>query len=225
MNKRQEYLEGKVFNYLYVKQYIGDSNYLCECLNCGNETIASARRLKSGRKKSCGCMRYVFISEALTTHGDSHSRLYREFYDMHTRCYGNYDPVAQKIYKDRGITVCDEWFHNYCAFKEWALANGYRDDLTIDRIDNQRGYSPDNCRWVTQLEQASNKRNNMYITIGGVTHTMAEWCRINGISYTSVCKRINERGWDPVRAVTQPNRKYNKKKNTDDAIIPEEVVT
>ena len=162
-NQRKEFLEGKEFNYLLVKRYIGNSKYLCDCLNCGSETIASASRLKTGRKKSCGCLRGELVRRAITKHGDSYSRLYREFYGIHTRCYGNYDPVAQKIYKDRGITVCDEWYHNYPAFKEWAVNNGYKDNLTIDRIDNNRGYSPDNCRWITQFEQASNKRNNIYI--------------------------------------------------------------
>lgn len=211
MNKRKEKLEGQIFNYLFVKEYIGNDRYLCECLNCGNDTIATTARLKSGRKKSCGCLRFQLVSDAIKTHGDSHSRLYREFHGMHVRCYSDKSNMARRIYQDRDITVCDEWLHNYPAFKEWAINNGYNDNLTLDRIDNNRGYSPDNCRWATQLEQASNKRTNIYITIDGVTHTMAEWCRINGISYTAARKRTRERGWDPIAAVTTPTRIYNKK--------------
>lgn len=205
---RKNYLEGKTFNYLFVKQYIGNGRYICSCLCCGKDTIASGTRLKSGRKKSCGCIKGKLVGNAVKKHGDSYSRLYREFYGIHTRCYGSYDATAQKIYKDRGITVCDSWYHNYPAFKEWALNNGYKDDLTIDRIDNDRGYSPDNCRWVTPTEQASNKRNNVYITIDGQTRSMSEWCRINGVSYTAACKRIRDYGWDPVKSVTTPTRTW-----------------
>lgn len=209
--KRKENLEGKTFNYLLVKQYIGNSRYICECLNCGNETIAPSTKLKSGRKKSCGCMKSKLLHDAFTVHGDSYSRLYQEFYRMHIRCYGNCDATTKRIYQDRNIGICSAWLHNYPEFKNWALNNGYNDGLTIDRIDNDLGYSPENCRWITQLEQASNKRNNVRITINNITHTMSEWCRINGVSYTAACKRIEQYGWDPVKAVTEPTRTYNKK--------------
>lgn len=211
MKERKDKLEGRTFNYLFVKQYIGNSRYLCKCLVCGKETIASSNRLKTGRKKSCGCIRWKLVGNSLKTHGDSFSRLYREFYGMHARCYGDYDATAKRIYKNRGITVCDAWYHNYPAFKEWAINNGYEDNLTIDRINNDLGYSPENCRWITQLEQASNKRNNIYITIDKETHSIAEWCRINNVSYTAAIKRINERGWDPIRAVTQQTRELKER--------------
>ena len=96
--KRKENLEGQIFNYLFVKEYIGNSRYLCECLNCGRETIASSTRLKNGRKKSCGCLKERLISKAATTHGDSYSRLYREFYSMHIRCYYNSDETNNAIF-------------------------------------------------------------------------------------------------------------------------------
>lgn len=175
--ERKEKLEGKTFNYLFVKRYIGNSRYICECLACGKETTASSNKLRNGRKKSCGCLKRKFLSESNKTHGDSYSRLYREFRGIHARCYGNGNQTAERIYKNRGIEVCKDWYHNYPNFKKWAINNGYSDNLTIDRIDNNKGYSPDNCRWITQLEQASNKRTNILITINEETHSMSEWCR------------------------------------------------
>lgn len=212
---RIEQLEGQQFNYLSVEKYIGNGKYLCKCLICGSDTVASTYNLKNGKKKSCGCIRWKLTAKGLKTHGDSNSRLYREFYGMHTRCYGNYSATAEKIYKNRGIKVCDEWYHNYPAFKEWAMNNGYNDNLTIDRIDNNLGYSPNNCRWITQLEQASNKRNNIYITINNETHSMSEWCRINNVSYTAANKRINQYGWDPIKAVTTQTKARNYYTKTD----------
>ena len=220
---RKEQLEGQTFNYLLVKEYLGNSKYLCECLACGSDTIASSHNLKSGKKKSCGCIKGELVSKALKTHGDSNSRLYREFTGMHVRCYyDSADPTSKRIYKDRGITVCDEWYHNYPAFKEWAINNGYNDNLTIDRIDNNLGYSPNNCRWITQLEQASNKRNNVYITINEETHSMSEWCRIYNVSYAAARKRIGEYGWDPIKAVTTQTKKrnyYTKSENWSERIV------
>lgn len=113
-------------------------------------------------------------------------------------------------YHNKGIDVCDEWKNDYTVFRDWALAHGYREDLTLDRINNNKGYSPDNCRWVTRKEQASNRSTCLYITIDGVTHTMAEWCRINNVNVDAACKRIEVYGWNPERAVTEQTRTYQK---------------
>lgn len=99
-----------------------------------------------------------------------------------------------KFYKDyggRGIEVCDEWRHNSTAFLEWAMANGYADDLTIDRIDNNGNYCPENCRWATLKEQANNKRKHT-ITYNGETHTVKEWASITGLHYATIHKRIKK---------------------------------
>lgn len=146
----------------------------------------------------------------MSIHGDSYTRLYKIYKGMKSRCYGDYDKNHMKNYKNRGITICDEWLNNWLAFKQWAYSNGYTDVLTIERIDNNKGYSPDNCKWITKEEQATNRRTNLYITINDETHTMAEWCRINNINRNTACKRIEAYGWDPVLAVTKPTRKFEK---------------
>ncbi len=201
-------LVGNTYNYLFVKEAVGDGKCLCICTACGRETIQSGSQVRKGKIKSCGCKSKELISIARLKHGDSQSRLYGIWSSMKNRCYGNYDKNQIRNYKERGITICDEWLHDYSAFKEWAIDNGYADNLTIDRINNDKGYSPDNCRWITKEEQASNRRTNVFITINNITHTMSEWCRINNINVEAACKRIEAYGWDPVKAVTTPTRIY-----------------
>lgn len=141
----------------------------------------------------------------------AHSRLNNIFNDMKHRCYNSKD----KYYKDyggRGITVCEEWnnretipkFHNatkgFLAFRKWALENGYTDTLTIDRIDVNKGYSPDNCRWATASEQANNTRSNHYLTYKGKTQSLADWCRELNLNYSTVRSRINRDKWSVDKA-------------------------
>lgn len=130
--------------------------WLCRC-DCGNEVAVEANNLKIGHTQSCGCLQKEATSKANTTHGMRASRLYRIWKCMHNRCYRKCYH-GYKHYGGRGITICDEWVHDFRAFRDWALANGYNDYLSIDRIDNDKGYSPDNCRWVTMELQNKNKR-------------------------------------------------------------------
>jgi hypothetical protein len=104
-------------------------------------------------------------------------------------------------YGGRGITMCDEWKNNFAAFRDWAMANGYEKGKSIDRIDNDSGYRPDNCRCVTQCVQANNTRRNHYLTVGGVTRTIAEWSRELGISTSKIHGRLNKLGWPVERAL------------------------
>lgn len=142
----------------------------------------------------------------------AHSRLNSIFNGMKHRCYNPKD----KFYKDygaRGIIVCAEWndrdrvstLHNatkgFLAFKKWALENGYNDKLTIDRIDVNKGYSPDNCRWVSALVQANNTRSNHYLTYKGKTQSLADWCRELNLNYGTVRSRINRNKWSVEKAL------------------------
>lgn len=115
--------------------------------------------------------------------------------NMIQRCY-NPSSTFYNCYGGRGVEVCDEWRHNRKAFKEWALSNGYLDNLTLDRIDNNGDYTPLNCRWVTMKENCNNRRSNHYVTAFGETHSLSEWSEKLGISYNTLKKRIIDHNED-----------------------------
>lgn len=126
-------------------------------------------------------------------HGLKNTRLFSIWCNMKSRC-GNPNTTNYNRYGGRGITVCDEWKNDFQAFYDWSISHGYADDLTIDRIDNDEGYSPDNCRWVTCKRQSINRCNNHIVTINGVSRCLVEWCNDYGISYKTVRDRL-KRGW------------------------------
>lgn len=154
-------LTGKKFGKLSVvemcgKSKAGQSLWLCVC-DCGNKTTVQYGNLTSGYTKSCGCLR----GRPKQT-GMSHTRIYHIWYGMKQRCYNPKSP-KYKNWGGRGITLCDEWKDDFFAFRDWAIANGYREDLTIDRINVNGNYEPSNCRWATLQEQGSNKRTPLEI--------------------------------------------------------------
>lgn len=126
-------------------------------------------------------------------HGKRHTRLYRIWSNIKTRCYNPNDPHYDRWGK-RGITMCDEWKNDFQAFYDWSMANGYSDDLTIERKDNDRGYSPDNCHYVTVAEQNQNKRNVILLTFDGETLSTAEWARRLGLGKNTITTRYHK-GW------------------------------
>ena len=134
-------------------------------------------------------------------HGGHGTRLYTIWRDMRARCR---DPKGSRHmnYYDRGIKVCSSWDISFTNFREWALNNGYRDDLSIDRIDNTGDYEPDNCRWVDYTKQNNNRSTNRYIEHNGEVHTVAEWARIKGVGYDTLWARL-KRGWDIEKALSR----------------------
>ena len=133
------------------------------------------------------------------------NREYRIWQNIKRRCY--YQKHNRfKYYGARGITMCEEWKNNFKSFLNWSLANGYRDDLTIDRIDNNGNYEPSNCRWVTYKEQCNNTSRNKYITFNGKTMTMAQWSRELGLKPSTIPTRLS-RGWTIEKTLSTPNNK------------------
>lgn len=188
--------------------------YNCIC-ECGNTCIIEGSKLRNGHTQSCGCYRHKRQVEANTKHNGRYSRLYVVWCDMKGRCYNKNDK-RYNCYGARGITVCDEWKNDFNAFQKWAEKTGYnpkakRGECTIDRINNDLGYSPENCRWITNQKQANNKSNNVFLTYKGETKTIAEWSRITGIKQSTIQARIKYQNWSVEKALSQQVRKKIKK--------------
>ncbi len=218
-----EDLTGQIFGRLtviklYDKTYYKIKNrtdkttrirWLCIC-TCGNKTMVSTYQLKSGKTVSCGCYR----EEIKVKHGKSYDRLYTIYNNMISRCY---NPNDQRYYTHgaRGIIVCDQWLpdNKYTGmnnFYEWAFANGYQKDLTIDRINNDGNYEPLNCRWADIFMQSNNKRSNHMITYNGKTQTLTQWAREYNIKNGTLGSRINNLKWSIEKALNTPVTFYKK---------------
>lgn len=173
------------------------------CPICGGYGMAKRENLKTN--KSCGCLRKKrssdFLKERNTTHGESRTKLYVCWRNMINRTQ-NKNNKSYKNYGGRGITVCKEW-EDFMAFKEWALQNGYKKGLTLERVDNEKGYNPDNCIWADWKTQNNNKQQSRKETYKGETKTVNQWAEEYDMSYQTLLGRLN-RGMTIKQALETP---------------------
>ena len=187
-------LAGKRFNKLLAIERVENQNHktMWKCLcDCGNETFVYTWNLTGNRVKSCGCLKNEKLIERSTTHNQRHTNLYEVWKTMKQRCF-NPNNQSYKNYGGRGIVVCDEWKTNFKSFYKWSMENGYKKGLTIDRIDNNKNYCPENCRWTDRITQANNSRWNKHIVIDGKDDTLANWLRFYNTNYDKYYRRIKK---------------------------------
>lgn len=199
--KKVRDLTGQKFGRLTViglddKKDTRKTYWVCQC-DCGSISSHRSDGLLGGSVTSCGCRKREISAINVSKnhkHKQSGTRLYGIWQNIKARCENEHD-LSYGRYGARGITVCDEWKNDFSAFYEWSVNNGYKDSLTIDRVDNNKGYSPDNCRWATASDQARNRRSNINITIGNSTKTLTEWCEIFKLNYSAINARYKRNGF------------------------------
>lgn len=162
------------------KEY-SNAIYICQC-DCGNIVHCHGGNLLKGVTTSCGCFQKECASKRFSTHGMRNSRLYNCWVNMRARC-NDTNSKSYKNYGGRGISVCELWNNSFDEFMKWALSNGYSEELTIDRIDVNGNYCPENCRWATTEEQANNQRKTIRINILGVEKSLKQWTNYMGWKY------------------------------------------
>lgn len=193
--QRRNDLTGRTFGRWTVLERKGrvksQQMWLCKC-DCGTIREVTHTSLVCGKSLSCGCYHKDIISKMLTTHGMSDSRIYSIYYNIKRRC-NNPNDKRYKDYGGRGIKICKEWDDSFLLFLDWSLSNGYTEYRTIDRIDNNKGYCPENCRWTTEENQRNNKRNTVYIEVLGKKMSLRQWCDLMGWKYSKYIAR-SERG-------------------------------
>lgn len=204
-------LTGERFGYLTVIgfDHKGDDykSYFKVRCDCGKEIIVQGYQLTSGHTKSCGCKKGEMNGEVHKKHSRSGSRIYRIWCGIKNRCLNTHLKVYP-LYGGRGIKICDEWIgdNGFQNFYDWAMANGYDDTLTIDRVDNDKGYSPDNCRWVDMKIQSNNTRRNVCFEYNGETLTISQIARKYNMPYKLLYKRLHNFGWTVEEAVNKPKQ-------------------
>ena len=200
-------LTGKKFGKLTVLKRVennkhGQPQWLCKC-DCGNETVVVGQKLRTGQTKSCGCI--VYEQKTRLTHGMSGTTLFTRWMNMKSRC-NNPKNKRYNRYGGRGIKVCEEWENDFMNFYRWAISNGFEESLSIDRIDNNMGYCPENCRWVNAKRQENNRSKNIKITYNGEEKTLSEWCDFLNLDYNLIHDRIHRYGMTFQDAISKPVR-------------------
>ena len=230
--KHTKYVDGYEDEFITIKKRIDDTkrpkgeivrNYICVCKKCGKEFIVSHTMIRDKIASYCkDCKKEIKEKNKNKYYG---TRIYSIWYSIKCRCYYKKHPCYSN-YGGRGIEMCDEWKNSSTNFGDWAIENGYSDNLTIDRIDNNKGYSPDNCRWSTRKQQCENRRcktsedidyrkrvmetmkpKGKMIEINGETKNITDWCKYYNISKNTVETRMYRLNWDVVKAITTPSRK------------------
>lgn len=166
------------------KEGVSSAVWECRCF-CGKTFDAKGTAIRNGKRSSCGCGRSVSLSKRNYKHGGTKTRLFTTWINMRNRCYNEKNDAYER-YGGRGIEVCEEWRNDFLSFREWAEENGYNDTLTIDRIDNDSGYYPENCRWVGYDVQNQNKRNAVRVPFRGELMSRKEVSEITGLTYDEV---------------------------------------
>jgi hypothetical protein len=206
-------ISGRRFGFLVAKHPIQrvpgtkkELYWLCRC-DCGNEKKVPSRALFSGKSKSCGCMSKALASESIKKHGQYKSREYGSWCAMKQRCL-NPDSKHFRRYGERGIGICNQWID---SFEQFLADMGRRPkDTTLERIDNNQGYFPENCMWASRRQQQNNTSRNRVISAFGESMTVTMWSRKIGIPLSCLVSRVH-RGWDADRALTQPVQPRKKK--------------
>lgn len=200
-------LTGKRFGRLVVLSYVKSGKWLCHC-DCGNDKIIQTGHLNGGITISCRCFAKENSSKIHKTHGYSHHDLYSIYSNMIGRCH-NPNNHKYYMYGKRGIAVCDPWRE---SFENFLIDMGKRPSQkhSIERLDNNKGYSKDNCEWHTIKEQTRNRRSNIYVEVNGEKMCLIDACKIVGLNYATVQQRVTKYNWNINDALTIKSRKQKK---------------
>lgn len=202
-------LSNQKFGKLTAIEY-SQGKWRCIC-ECGNTTYVTSYKLRSGHTVSCGCVRKKVaiengkksakrVSETHIIHGSTPKKLYRCWLAMKSRC-NNPNNNRYATYGGRGIKVCKEWNESYETFRDWAFQNGWKEELTIDRLNSDGNYEPSNCRWSSQKEQQNNRRDTIMITYQNKTQSLHFWCEEYNQPYHRVYQRMKKLGWTFEKAI------------------------
>lgn len=208
---------GERFGYLTVLEFFRkDGKWRCKCrCDCGTIKVIEKSSLQTGRTRSCGCYNKKRVHETHSKGNFSNTRLYNTWVNMKARCYNKHNP-QYKNYGGRGIAVCEEWKNGFLSFRSWALQNGWNEDhgkfeITLDRKDVNGNYTPNNCRWASQKEQANNQRRSRRWEYNGKEFTLQEISEQFNINHMALRSRLYEQGLDAKTAIEKPLQKRRSK--------------
>lgn len=188
------------------------ANWLCKC-SCGNEVIVTGSSLRNNKTKSCGCFKNEETKNRFTKHGLKNHSLYGVYIKMKSRCY-NINDKDYKNYGKRGINLCNEWKYSFINFYNWAIKNGYQNNLTIERINVNENYEPNNCTWIENKYQALNRVNSLKFTYHGETKDIRYFSEKYHINYYTLRARLTNYHWNIKDAIEILAKKGNNKHDT-----------